>query len=43
MIGAHDLNLFIIEDDPQKVVRKVAEFHAQVSNADARYAPSLPA
>ena len=26
-----------------KVVRKVAEFHAQVSNADARYAPSLPA
>ena len=34
MIGAHDLNLFIIEDDPQKVVRKVAEFHAQVSNAD---------
>ena len=26
MIAAHDLNLFIIEDDPAKVVRKVVEF-----------------
>ena len=42
MIGAHDLDLFIIEDDPVKVVRKVVEFHAKV-NSDAQYAPSLPA
>ncbi|WP_444861182.1 LOG family protein [Achromobacter aegrifaciens] len=42
MIGAHDLDLFIIEDDPMKVVRKVVEFHAKVIS-DAQYAPSLPA
>ncbi|MNT62735.1 putative lysine decarboxylase [compost metagenome] len=42
MIGAHDLDLFIIEDDPVKVVRRVVEFHEKV-NSDAQYAPSLPA
>ena len=42
MIGAHDLDLFIIEDDPRKVVRKVVEFHQKVST-EAQYAPSLPA
>ncbi len=42
MIGAHDLDLFIIEDDPVKVVRKVVEFHERVMS-DEQYAPSLPA
>lgn len=42
MIGAHDLDLFIIEDDPRKVVRKVVEFH-QKASSEAQYAPSLPA
>ncbi|MFJ1302332.1 TIGR00730 family Rossman fold protein [Pseudomonadota bacterium AL_CKDN230030165-1A_HGKHYDSX7] len=43
MIGAHDLNLFIIEDDPEKVVRRVAEFFDKVKVPDEAYAPSLPA
>ncbi|MOA40679.1 hypothetical protein D3C78_1625760 [compost metagenome] len=42
MIGAHDLDLFIIEDDPVKVVRRVVEFHDKVTS-EAQYAPSLPA
>ncbi|CAB3840200.1 hypothetical protein LMG26689_01434 [Achromobacter animicus] len=42
MIAAHDLDLFIIEDDPVKVVRKVVEFHERVMSAE-QYAPSLPA
>ncbi|CAM3612259.1 lysine decarboxylase [Bordetella pertussis] len=43
MIAAHDLNLFIIEDDPAKVVRKVVEFHDKQGRTDSQYAPSLPA
>ncbi len=42
MIAAHDLELFIIEDDPVKVVRKVVEFHERVMSSE-QYAPSLPA
>ncbi len=42
MISAHDLELFTIEDDPRKVVRRVVEFHEKVTS-DAQYAPSLPA
>ena len=41
MIAAHDLELFTVEDDPRKVVRRVVEFHAQ-RRSGARYAPSLP-
>lgn len=40
MIGVHDLNLFSIEDDPDRVVARIVEFHRQ---PDAEYAPSLPA
>ncbi|AUL45419.1 TIGR00730 family Rossman fold protein [Bordetella parapertussis] len=43
MIAAHDLNLFIIEDDPAKVVRKVVEFHDKQGRTDSQHAPSLPA
>lgn len=43
MIGAHDLNLFIIEDDPKKVVRRVVEFFEQANVPAEGYAPSLPA
>lgn len=41
MIAAHDLELFMVEDDPLKVVRRVTEFHAQHLGEEA-YAPSLP-
>jgi len=41
MIAAHDLELFTVEDDPRKVVRRVIDFHAQ-RRTDAEYAPSLP-
>src|SRR3546814_11340064 len=41
MIAAHDLDLFTVEDDPRKVVRRVVEFHAQL-RPGADYAPSLP-
>lgn len=41
MIAAHDLELFTVEDDPRKVVRRVVEFHAQ-RRPEAEYAPSLP-
>ena len=41
MIAAHDLELFIIEDDPRKVVRRVVDFHTQ-RRSDVEYAPSLP-
>ncbi len=42
MIGAHDLDLFIIEDDPRKVVRRVVEFHEKMRQ-QSDYAPILPA
>lgn len=42
MIGAHDMELFIIEDDPQTVVRRIVEFHAKYLSPE-QYAPSLPA
>ncbi len=42
MIGAHDLNLFIIEDDPERVVARIVEFHRKHLD-EAQYAPSLPA
>ncbi|MBO9353624.1 TIGR00730 family Rossman fold protein [Bordetella petrii] len=41
MIAAHDLELFTVEDDPRKVVRRVVEFHAR-RRTGADYAPSLP-
>ncbi|HYG45887.1 MAG TPA: TIGR00730 family Rossman fold protein [Bordetella sp.] len=41
MIAAHDLELFTVEDDPRKVVRRVVDFHAQ-RRTGAEYAPSLP-
>ncbi|MBO1112731.1 TIGR00730 family Rossman fold protein [Bordetella petrii] len=41
MIAAHDLDLFTVEDDPRKVVRRVVEFHAE-RRSGAQYAPSLP-
>lgn len=41
MIGARDLDLFIIEDDPRKVVRRVVEFRQQI-HSTVQYAPSLP-
>ncbi|NNH19527.1 lysine decarboxylase [Bordetella trematum] len=43
MIGAQDLDLFIIEDDPEKVVRHIVEFHRKQQSEQAQYAPSLPA
>jgi uncharacterized protein (TIGR00730 family) len=42
MIGAHDLELFIVEDDPQTVVRRIMEFHTKYMSPE-QYAPSLPA
>ncbi|CAM4130555.1 TIGR00730 family Rossman fold protein [Bordetella tumulicola] len=41
MISAHDTELFIIEDDPHKVVQRVLDFHATQQD-DQQYAPSLP-
>ncbi|AMD44621.1 Rossman fold protein, TIGR00730 family [Bordetella holmesii] len=43
MIGAHDLDLFIIEDDPEKAVRHIVEFHRKKQSPEEQYAPSLPA
>jgi uncharacterized protein (TIGR00730 family) len=42
MIGAHDLELFIVEDDPQTVVHRIVEFHTKYMSPE-QYAPSLPA
>jgi len=42
MISAHDLDLFVIEDDPEKVVEHVVAFHNKHLSQD-EYAPSLPA
>lgn len=42
MIAAHDLELFVIEDDPEMVVQRVVEFH-ETQRSDEQYAPSLPA
>jgi len=42
MIGAHDMQLFIIEDDPSKVVEHIAAFYEK-HLSPAQYAPSLPA
>jgi len=41
MIGAQDLNLFLVEDDPAKVVQHLIDFRNRVHN-DAQYAPALP-
>lgn len=40
MIAAHDLELFTIEDDPNKVVQCVVDFHSQRRTPD--YPPTLP-
>jgi uncharacterized protein (TIGR00730 family) len=42
MIGAHDMERFIMEDDPQIVVRRIVEFHTKYLSPE-QYAPSLPA
>jgi len=42
MIGPLDLDLFLIEDDPEQVVRHVVEFHNRFQD-DADFVPSLPA
>lgn len=42
MIAARDLDLFIIEDDPLKVVQRIVEFHNAQLSAE-QYEPSMPA
>jgi len=42
MISAHDLNLYIIEDNPDKVVQHILDFHRSQHDQE-KYAPSLPA
>lgn len=42
MIGAHDLDLFIVEDDPKVVVSRIVDFHMRYLSPE-QYAPSLPA
>lgn len=42
MISAHDLDLFIIEDDTAKIVEQVVNLHNSITSDD-QYAPSLPA
>lgn len=42
MIGAHDLELFVVEDDTAKIVEKVVALHNSITSDD-QYAPSLPA
>lgn len=42
MIAAHDMELFIVEDDPVKVVQRIVDFHRKHLSED-QYAPSLPA
>lgn len=42
MIGAHDLDLFVVEDDAQAVVQRVIDFHER-HRKQIDYAPSLPA
>jgi uncharacterized protein (TIGR00730 family) len=42
MIGAHDLELFIMEDDPDVVVSRIIDFHTRYLSPE-QYAPSLPA
>jgi uncharacterized protein (TIGR00730 family) len=42
MISAHDLDLFKIEDSPEKVVQHILDFHQARQNQN-QYAPSLPA
>lgn len=41
MISPQDMNLFIIEDEPKKVVQHIVDFHAAQQQED-QYAPSLP-
>ncbi len=41
MIGERDLKLFIIEDDPVKVVEHIVAFHSDRMSQE-RYEPSLP-
>ncbi|SUV68242.1 lysine decarboxylase [Bordetella avium] len=43
MIGPRDLDLFIVEDDPEKVVRHIVDFHRNKHTHQEEYAPSLPA
>jgi len=42
MIAPHDLDLFLVEDDPAAVAEAIAAFHARQHNDDL-YAPTLPA
>lgn len=42
MISAHDLDLFIVEDDTAKIVEQVVSLHNSITSDD-QYAPSLPA
>jgi uncharacterized protein (TIGR00730 family) len=42
MINPRDLDLFVIEDDADEVVKRVVEFHGR-TRSETAYAPSLPA
>jgi len=42
MISAHDLDLFIVEDDIPTIVQHIAEMHNRITSDD-QYAPSMPA
>jgi uncharacterized protein (TIGR00730 family) len=42
MINPRDLDLFVIEDDADEVVKRVVEFHGRL-RPEALYAPTLPA
>jgi len=42
MISAHDLDLFIVDDDVQTIVRHIETVHNRIAS-DEQYAPSLPA
>ena len=41
MIGAADLDLFIVEDDTTAIVEHIVALHERV-NSEAEYAPSMP-
>lgn len=42
MISAHDLELFIVDDDVDTIVRHIEDMHRRIAS-DEQYAPSLPA
>jgi len=42
MISAHDLELFIVDDDVPTIVRHIEAVHNRIAS-DEQYAPSLPA